>query len=238
LPGQTGVDRVEDSVRFKAQEPEVSYSRSDDWFRTQPSRGFPNHSPLPSPLIEEFMYNPSPGAEESAVNLEYIEICNPTGEPVRLSEPAGSWRLDGAVSYIFALDTTIPPNGCLQVVGFDPADASAKAEFLNAHQVMDVEINLVGPFEGKLSNQGESIALEKPQPVAPGAPDVEWVILDEVIYFDQTPWSAEADGTGQSLHRVMKEPMNGNNPANWTAKPPAIGIIGFETPVETWMLFE
>jgi len=48
------------------------------------------------------------------------------------------------------------------------------------------------------------VSLERPQdsdnPLRPL--DVSWVVVDELFYFDQTPWPASADGTGYPLVRT------------------------------------
>ena len=65
--------------------------------------------------------------------------------------------------------------------------------------------------------EGERVALEKPQ-----APDAQtepesWVIIDEVIYFDRSPWPSGADGAGATLQR--NDPTgSGNDPASWIAQ--------------------
>ena len=48
---------------------------------------------------------------------------------------------------------------------------------------------------------------------------ISWVIADEVIYFDQAPFTPDADGTGMSLTRIAAA-QSGNDPANWLAAAP------------------
>ena len=48
------------------------------------------------------------------------------------------------------------------------------------------------------------------------------MIVDEVIYGNQAPWPAVANGTGASLQRTTAG-GSGTNPANWTAAAPSPG---------------
>jgi hypothetical protein len=168
------------------------------------------------------MYHPaSPTADE------YIELYNPTGGTVNLWNGQGTWRLRiGDNDYYFPAATTINTSQRLIVVGFDPwTETSRLNDFETAYGTGSLTpgTNIVGPWPGDLSNGGERIALEKPQAAdAPGDP-VSWVIVDEVIYFDQTPWPATADGLGNALQRLSTTPQaSGSDPANWTAGAPTL----------------
>jgi hypothetical protein len=80
----------------------------------------------------------------------------------------------------------------------------------------------VGPYTGKLDNRTARVSLEKPQAPETAGDAISWVIVDEMIYADQAPWDAAADGTGQALQR--KDFLgNGLDPANWSAKEPTPG---------------
>ena len=72
-----------------------------------------------------------------------------------------------------------------------------------------------------LSNRGEGLAIEKPQPPdQPGSPS-SWVIADEVICADVSPWPKTGDGSGDTLQRIRAEASDsGNYHADWTAAPP------------------
>jgi hypothetical protein len=80
-------------------------------------------------------------------------------------------------------------------------------------------VALFGPFSGKLSNEGGRLALEKP--LAPDLPGegVSWVIVDEVIYSEDTPWMPSADGSGHSLQRALVNGA-GVDPGSWVAAAP------------------
>jgi hypothetical protein len=160
-------------------------------------------------------------------NEEYIELYNPTTKSVALRSAATAWRLDGAVSFSFPAGLSIPAGGRLVVVGFDPAVETARRNaFLTAYHAASLTpgTTIVGPWTGTLENHGERIALEKSQPGENPAAPIAWVIVDEVIYGNVSPWPTNADGQGNVLQRVHAEAAySGNDPANWRAAPPTPG---------------
>jgi len=223
LPG-TDQDRVVDCLRFKGQENDSSLGRHGDggayWFRTVPTTNAANALPAEHVVIGELVYHPVPTAANPADNTndEFIEIFNPTAASVDLWTAAGTWRIDGGVDYSFPAGTTLPAGGYLVVVSFDPADTVALDAFLDVYGLTNGEITIVGPYDGRLSNRGERVALERPQEPDVDLDPISWVIVDEVIYFDQAPWPPEADGGGGSLARRTGITA-GRDPSAWTAQP-------------------
>ncbi len=222
LPG-TAQDRIADAVSFKAQEAGISLGRYPDggayWFRMTPSQAKANTTPLLSVVIDEIMYSPIDP------NEEYIELYNPTSQAVALTTQTIPWRLDGAVDYNFPASASIAAGGRIVVVGFDPQTEPARVtEFAAAYGgQLTANVNLFGPWQGNLSNEGERVALDKPQ-VGTDPVDIGWVVLDEVIYSPVAPWPAGTDATGDCLQRQhADETHSGSDPANWQTAAPTPG---------------
>lgn len=227
LPG-TVEDRIVDVVRFKGQEPDASVGRYPDggayWFAMDPTRESANAIPLARVVISELMYHPPSVSTNAADNTmdEYIELFNATPASVNFFNTNGVWRIDGGVKYQFPTNLTLASGQCLLVVNFDPTNAPALAAFRTLYGLTNDSAVILGPYAGKLNNATDRVALERPQ-----APDVSgdplaWVMVDEVIYSDQTPWPTGADGTGASLQRLSAL-GSGNDPSNWRVAAPAAG---------------
>ena len=224
LPG-TAEDRAADAVRFKAQELDISLGRYPDggdyWFRLLPTPDAANTNPISDLVIDELMYHPVDP------NEEYIELYNPLGETVWLNDGAVAWRLDGAVDYVFPAGASIPAGGRLVVVRFDPTVETSRLDaFVAAYKTAPPALiaQIVGPWQGNLSNRGERVALEKSLPGDDPAAPLAWVIVDEVIYGDTSPWPAGPDGEGEALQRITPDPGDsGNDPTNWQAAAPTPG---------------
>ncbi len=220
LPG-TDEDRVADCIRFKGQEEGVSLGRYADgeqyWYTLVPTTNAANALPGERVVISEIMYHPSPTVNnpEDNTNDEYIELYNQGKESVTLMWEGGSYRIDGGVKYTFPSNTVMGSGTTILLVSFDPeTNDFAKTNFLATYDLEYTPV-LMGPYDGKLSNEGERIALEKPQlPDLPGE-SMSWIIVDEVIYSVYSPWPVGADGTGLPIVRTPGV-MSGNNPASWT----------------------
>jgi len=200
-----------------------------------------NSGPRVGPtLISEVHYHPA-GSED----LAFIEITNPTGATVDLWETydvSGSlqdypWRIEG---FTFATGagagTSLGPGESLVVVSFDPvADPGRLAAFETAYGLGGSGVQIVGPFEGELNNAGETVRLERPdEPPIDETDFVPYLLVDEVIYDDQTPWPTSPDGQGDSLNRIGS--LWGNDPASWQALSPTPGRHADSQPptLNTW----
>ena len=223
MPGPDGdpQNRVVDVIRFKGQENETSLGRFPDggdyWFAQPPTQGTTNQSPNSDIVISEIMYHPLDG------DREYIILENPTDDQIQLQNIDGTWRLTGGITFSFDNLTAIAAHDILYVVGFDPSITADLEAFQTTYETGPLipEVDIVGPYLGFLSNSGERISLERPQ--APDDPLIDpslsWVIVDEVIFFDQAPWPLGADGTGEALERISPD-QSGNDPDNWQATEP------------------
>lgn len=203
---------------------------SVDDFRT--GTGLTNSGPLVGPVvISEVMYHPQDlaGGVDDVAN-EFIELRNITSSPVPLYDPlnpANVWKLKDAVSYNFPPNTTLPANGYLVVVSFNPSDTALSNAFRLKYGVQSGAV-ILGPYNGKLDNSSDSVELARPdapQTTGPDAGMVPFILVDKVKYADLAPWPTAADGTGQSLTRLT--PGNyGNDPVNWSAATPTPGPQG------------
>ena len=195
--------------------------------------GRPNAGPRVGPVvIHEIMFEPPPSAGYADTLHEYIELRNLTDQPVPLFDPlfpTNTWRLEG-VGFHFPSGVVMPPGGYLLVVSFDPErDPVSKAMFRRRYALAE-SVPLVGPMSGRLANEGERLALLRPDPPQtvpnPFVGYVPYVLVDEVEYEPGPPWPAGAAGTGLSLQRRLG-PLFGNDPAHWEAAPPTPGALNF-----------
>lgn len=158
-------------------------------------------SPDRSVVINEIHYNPP----ENTIREEFIELFNPSNAPVNLS----SWRLRGAVDFVFTNGTTIPANGYL-VVAAVPSVIQAR-----------YGVAARGPWTGGLSSDGETVTLR----------DATDAVVDEVAYKSEFPWPIAANGNGSSMELI--NPDTDNNLGSSWASPlnPAVPSPGAKNQV-------
>ncbi|MEN8693478.1 MAG: lamin tail domain-containing protein [Akkermansiaceae bacterium] len=190
---------VVDVIRFKAQDLGVSLGRYPDglgnWVTTSPSPLGANE-PAPATIqISQLMYHPLEG------EMEFIQLRNVSNAEVALENSVGAYRIDGGVSYLFPERETLSAKQRAWVVPFDPANTTELDAFCATYELDPQFEVFYGPFIGALSNGGERVALEAPQAFA--EPDEgSWIVIDELFYFDQSPWPTTAAGTGYPLVRT------------------------------------
>jgi hypothetical protein len=151
---------------------------------------------------------------------EFVELLNISSNAVWLGDPFAPWRLRDAVDYGFPVNAALAPGAMLLVVNFDPqTEPLALAEF-RARYGLSTNVPLFGPFGGNLNNAGESVELARLDVFEDGLTDS--ILVDKVRYDDGITWPCGADGSGNSLQRLMADKF-GNDPFNWAAKTPTPG---------------
>ena len=166
-------------------------------------------------IISEVMYQPT----SNDGHLEYIEIYNQTDATINLE----GWRIDNAVSYTFPTNTILNADSVLLLVSFDPTDAS----LLNAFKVeytVPAGVQILGPFNGSLSNGGERVQLERPDSPPTDEPlYTPYITADEVDYNNVAPWPISAAGGGDSLSRKFSNSY-GDISDSWIGSTPTPGV--------------
>jgi len=186
--------------------------------------GSANSYPKVGPIvISEIMYHPDwpEGGSYTNNQYEYIELHNISAEPVTLYNyvTAEPWKFTDGIEFTFGADVpvTIPAGGYLLI-------AKKPEAFSWRYPAVPADI-IFGPYEGNLSNAGESLELSMP-----GDLDKEgvrqYIRIDRVNYSDGSHpencpggvdlWPVEADGDGMALIRKVLTDYS-NDPDNWTA---------------------
>jgi len=178
---------------------------------------------LASVILSEVHYNP--GLMTNADELEFVEIHNTTGSPVDLAH----WRLDGGIDFEFAVGTTLAAGGTLVIVPFDPVGQPDLLAAFEAHHGVQGSIDVVGPYDKRLDDDGERVQLlyaDEPPATEPNY--YPGLLEDEVVYDDDAPWPETADGDGPSINR-LDAGVWGNEPTNWAGQSPSPGAASVTT---------
>ncbi len=203
-------DRVLDAIRFGGQENGVASGRSPDGANAirrllAPTPGAANAPWRSEPVvINEVMYHPISKSDDD----EYLELHNQGGAAVDV----GGWRFVEGIDFTLPANTSIPAGGYL-VVARNAARLLTNYSHLTA-------ANTVGDYNGSLANNGERIALAKPDFVvstnALGVTEtnVIHIVVSEVTYADGGRWGRYADGGGSSLELVDPR-ADLLRPSNW-----------------------
>jgi hypothetical protein len=152
--------------------------------------------------ITELHYNPS-GAGEAT---EFIELSNIGGgaSGVTLDLSGVVISQGPRIPFSFPRGTLLAPGQSLVVVH----DVAA---FRAAYPTV-LPLQIFGPFDGNLNNDGERVKLEDP---------LNNTIVD-FTYDDAAPWPIAANGAGSSLQWLDAAPYN-SGPTAWQAAPPTPG---------------
>lgn len=140
--------------------------------------------------VTELMYHPDQCMQRDPDDCEFIELQNTGNTTIDLY---GASFSDG-IGFAFSDPTSIEP-GAFLVLASDSAGFRQRYGF-----------GPFGQYTGRLSNRGESLALEH------AFGDVIW----EMEYKDRTPWPEGADGDGYSLVLVQPDQQRPPNlPSSW-----------------------
>ncbi len=167
-------DRQPPSGLVVGQYAELRYPDGDelDWVSDEPTRGAANRVPVVDAIvINEIMYHPPEDREG-----EYIELYNRGDVALDLT----GFSLAGAVTYAL-------PDGVALGAG-EYLVITSSPQFLMEHHGVEA----LGPWQGQLSNRGESIRLL----------DAWGNLADRVRYHEGGRWSLWADGRGSSLELI------------------------------------
>ncbi|MDF7823479.1 lamin tail domain-containing protein [Pontiellaceae bacterium B12227] len=200
-----------DDVDFHAAEREFTFGRhvrsdgKSDWTTLSASTpGSPNAYPEVGPVVlHEICYQP-------ATNLaEYIQLYNITDTDVPLYDPlapSNTWKISGGIDFQFPESIILSAHSALILCKGDPT------AFRSAHSIPP-GVQIFGPFDGALDNQGDTINLYRPgEPDELGTP---WIRTARVKYNDKDPWPHVTNGMSSAIQRVYNFDY-GNDPANWT----------------------
>jgi hypothetical protein len=220
-----------DDRTFDASDRNVSFGRyitstGDDKFVAMNSNtpGATNSYPKVGPVvINEIMYYYDTIYPDND-NYEYIELYNIEDHDVNLwtPDPCGpgdvSWAITKGVEYVFPNHTTIPDHNYLIIAKYPTLCRSAFS--------IPAEVPVLGPFSGKLSNEGEDVQLSMPGELDAADPNIRhYIRIDNVNYSDGVhhenfpgldPWfdTRSANGNGESLHRTNPN-LFGDDAGNW-----------------------
>ena len=153
-------------------------------------------------VINELMYKPISGNDDD----QYIELYNKGTNLVSLA----NWMFTAGITFTFPTNTTLAPDSYL-VIARNLTNLLAKYPNLNAG-------NTLGNYSGKLSHNGERVALAMPQcsldQSRRSTTNTIYVVEDEVTYSTGGRWGQWAAGGGSSLELIDPR-ANHRLAANW-----------------------
>ena len=194
--------RVLDAVQFEPQADGVSFGRwpdgANDFYPFTSATPGTNNSRIAigSIVINELMYDPISGDDDD----QFIELYNASTNTVSLA----NWQFTAGVTFTFPANAVIGPNGYV-VVGRNTANLLANYTNLNSG-------NTYGNYTGKLSHNGERVALAQPESYF--GSNTIYVVEDEVTYGTGGRWGQWSSGNGSSLELIDPH-ANHRLAANW-----------------------
>ena len=136
-------------------------------------------------VINEIHYDPS----DKTIPEEFIELYNPGTLPVDLT----GWYFSDGISYAFP-EGVVVEAGAYLVIAEDPE------VFMSRY---GDDLPLLGPYEGRFSNEGEDVILR----------DQAGTIVDRVDYRIGFPWPLASAGRGSSMeliHPLLENDLGGS----------------------------
>ena len=194
--------RILDAVEFGGQADGVAYGRwpdgANDFYSFAANTPGTNNSAIliGDIVINELMYDPISGNDDD----QFIELYNRGTNTVNLS----GWQFTSGVTFTFP-NVNIAAGGYL-VVARNLTNLFAKYPNLN-------NANTVGNYTGKLSHNGELLALAQPETL--NGTNTIYVEEDEVTYGTGGRWGEWSSGGGSSLELIDPR-ANHRLAANWT----------------------
>ena len=161
-------------------------------------------------VLNEIHYDPDVKTEA----VEFLELYNNGPTAQNLS----GWRLSGAVDYTFPADTELAANAYL-LIAQDPAALQSK-----------FGATAIGPWIGRLSNDGKTIRLRN------AADDT----VDKVDYQRGFPWPTTGDSPGYSIE-LINPAFDNDLGGNWRAAVGSGAPAASSTLINTgstWSLFK
>ncbi|HVU28690.1 MAG TPA: lamin tail domain-containing protein [Verrucomicrobiae bacterium] len=193
--------RILDAVNFGPQQNGVATGRwpdgANDFYRLSAKTPGAGNAPilLSDVVFNELMYDPISGNDDD----QYIELYNRSTNTIDLS----GWQLAGGVTFTIPNGTTLASGGYL-VVARNETNLFSKYPNLNAG-------NTVGNYSGKLSHNGEYIALT--MPVVHNGTNIN-VTVNDLTYGTGGRWGEWSHAGGSSLELI--DPNSNNRlAANW-----------------------
>jgi hypothetical protein len=176
------------------------------------SVGLPNTLPLVGELvISEIMYHPESGKPE------FLEIINRSSASVNVT----GWEIEG-IDFSFTSSVSLSSNEIVLIINESESIDNFRRLYSIAPTVQIFQCN------GKLSNDGETIAIKKPGTAYVdnnAVVRINYITVDKVSYNDKAPWPSDADGNGYSATRKDLNAY-GSEPSNWANSPIVAGTPG------------
>ncbi|MGP8235670.1 MAG: lamin tail domain-containing protein [Limisphaerales bacterium] len=194
--------RVLDALPFAGQADGVSYGRwpdgANDFYPLQTREPGTNNGGIVigNIVINELMYDPISKNDDD----QYIELYNQGTNTVNLA----NWQFTEGVKFTFPPGASIGPNGYV-VVGLNTSELFSNYPNLNP-------ANTYGNYSGKLSHNGERVALSMPESLY--GTNTIYVVEDEVTYGVGGRWGQWSSGGGSSLELIDPH-ANHHLAANW-----------------------